>query len=315
MEVKNQWKGWLYLAPAMVILMVFTVYPIFNTIYLGFLEGYDKLGAIGGLKYELGLNNFIEILNPNSYYGELFYRALKNTSLIVIVTVPASTALALIISVALNSIKKFQKFLQTIYFLPYITNTLAIAAVFAIIFQSSDQGVGATAGILNNILTMFGLEAVDWLGGTNYWASMAVIWIYDIWSGLPFKILIILGALQSVNKQCYDAAKIDSTPKHRVLTKITIPLISPTLSYLLITGFIGAFKEYTSVIGLFQTPGSNKMGFDNFMITIVGLIYEFIDGDNAGAFGMAAASAIILLIIIMIFTGINMQLSKKRVHY
>lgn len=316
MEVKNQWKAWLYLAPALIVLIVFTIYPIFNTIFLGFQEGFDQLGVLGGETYEFGFGNFIKILDPNDYFGELFYRALVNTTLIVVVTVPCSIILALLVSVALNSIKPLQKFLQTIYFLPYITNTLAIAAVFAIIFQSSSEGVGATQGILNNLLEMMGMDPIDWLGGTNYWASMAVVFIYDIWAGLPFKILIILGALQSVNKQCYEAAKIDATPKRRVLTKITIPLISPTLSYLLITGFIGAFKEYTSVIGLFSTPSSgNKMGFDNFMITIVGLIYNFIDGDDAGQYGMAAASAIVLLIIIMIFTGINNLLSKKRVHY
>lgn len=313
MEVKNQWKAWIYLLPAIIVLAVFTIYPIFNTIILAFQEGYDKLGVVGGKTYPFGFNNFAQILQPNGYYGELFWNGLKNTALIVILTVIPSTFLALLISVALNSIKAFQKFLQTIYFLPYITNTLAIAAVFAIIFQSSGQS-GAAVGILNNIIEACGGEAVDWLGGSNYWASIAVVCIYDIWAGLPFKILIISGALQSVNKQCYEAAKIDGTPKYRVLTKITIPLISPMLSYLIITGFIGAFKEYTSIIGLFPATG-NQMGNNNFMITIVGLIYNFIDGNDAGMYGFAAAAALILLIIIMIFTGINMLVSKKKVHY
>ncbi len=313
MEVKNQWKGWAYLGPALVVLAIFTIYPIFRTIILAFQEGYNQLEAVGGKTYPWGFNNFVTILNPNGLYGELFYRALKNTSLIVILTVIPSTFLALLIAVALNSIKPLQKILQTIYFLPYITNTLAIAAVFAIIFQSSGQA-GASVGILNNIITACGGEPVDWLNGTNYAASIAVVCIYDIWAGLPFKILILLGALQSVNKQCYEAAKIDGTPKRRVLTRITIPLISPMLSYLIITGFIGAFKEYTSIIGLFPAQG-NKMGEGNFMITIVGLIYHFIDGDKASEFGMASAASLVLLIIIMIFTAINMLVSKKKVHY
>ena len=314
MEVKNQWKAWGYLAPALLILFVFTVYPIFNTLFLAFQEGYDRLGVIGGTTYPWGFKNFAKIVVPGGYYSNLFYDALLNTTVIVVFTVIPSTVLALLISVALNSIKPLQKFLQTIYFLPYITNTLAIAAVFAIIFQSSGDGVGATAGILNNIITTCGGEAVDWLGGTNKIASYVVVCIYDIWAGLPFKILILLGSLQSVNKQCYEAAKIDGTPKRRVLLRITVPLISPMISYLLITGFIGAFKEYTSIIGLFPSTGTD-MGHDNFMITIVGLIYNFIDGDDAGQYGMASAASLVLLAIIMVFTAINLYVSKKKVHY
>ncbi|MDE6946513.1 MAG: sugar ABC transporter permease [Anaeroplasmataceae bacterium] len=314
MELKNQWKGWIYLLPALIVLAVFTVYPIFNTIILAFREGYDRVAIVGGAtNYPWGFKNFTKILNPDGYYGELFYRALGNTTIIVFCTVIPSTLIALLIAVALNSIKPFQKLLQTIYFLPYITNTLAIAAVFQIIFQSSGQ-TGASVGILNNLIEACGGEAIDWLGGTNKPASMAVVCIYDIWSGLPFKILVLLGALQSVNKQCYDAAKIDGTPKRRVLWRITVPLISPMLSYLIITGFIGAFKEYTSIIGLFPAQGT-KMGSGNFMITIVGLIYNFIDGDDVGQYGMASAAALVLLVIIMIFTAINMFVSKKKVHY
>lgn len=312
METKNHWKAWGYLAPALILLAVFTFYPLINTVILSFRENYNQLQAINGTEFSWGFSNYTQVLNFGTPQGELFFRALKNTSLIVIITVPLSTFLALLVAVALNSIKPLQKILQTIYFLPYITNTLAIAAVFAVMFQSASKGTIGTAGVLNNILEWMNIPPVDWLGGTNYWASIAVICIYDVWAGLPFKILILLGALQSVNKQCYEAAKIDATPKRRVLTKITVPLISPMISYLLITGFIGAFKEYTSVVGLF----GEGMGTNYSMITIVGYIYRFIDGDTyAASYGVASAASLILLVIIMAFTAVNMFVSKKKVHY
>ncbi len=316
METRNHLKAWIYLAPALLVLLVFTLYPIINTLIMAFQNGYDMLAVRGGATYQFGVSNFVTVLDFSKPQGKLFLRALQNTAIIVFITVPLSTIIALLIAVALNSIKPFQKILQTIYFLPYITNTLAIAAVFAIIFQSAGAGAGATAGLLNNILAFFGQKPVDWLGGTNYWASIGVVIIYDVWAGLPFKILVLTGALQSVNKQCYEAAKIDGTPRRRVLTKITVPLISPMIFYLFVTGFIGAFKEYTSVVGLFSAPGSESMGFDNYMITIVGFIYRYIDGDKyAGQYGVASAAALILLVIIMFFTAINFFVGKKRVHY
>ena len=345
---ENQ-KGFLYLLPALIVLIVFTVYPLINTLILSFIEGYDSLQASNpgfDLEFNIGFKNFAEVLglrtgetnipfeswihdvgqilignNNNvelvvSYQTELFWAGLRNTVVIVALTVIPSVLISLLVAVALNSIKPLQKFFQTVFFLPYLTNTLAIAAVFQIMFQSPDpNSVAGVQGLINNVVEFFGGTPIDWLGGTNYWASIAVVVIHSIWSGLAFKVLIILGALQNVNKQCYDAAKIDGTSKGRVLRKITVPLISPMLAYLVVTGFIGAFKEYSAVLGLFNTGINNDMGTNNFMITIVGFIYQYIDGNFAGQYGMASAASFILLVIIMIFTLINMQINKKKVHY
>lgn len=340
--VRNQ-KGYLYLLPALIVLVIFTFYPLVNTLLLSFREGYDRLIITNpdiDAAFNLGIGNFTNVLKGSvdvtwaewchdvgmifagktqeviyiSYQAQLFWMALRNTIVIVFLTVIPSVLIALLIAVALNSIKPLQKLFQTIFFLPYLTNTLAIAAVFQIMFQSAG-GAASVQGIINNVIEFFGGTQVDWLNGSNYWASVAVVVIYSIWNGLAFKILILMGALQSVNKQCYEAAKIDGTPKRRVLTKITVPLISPMIAYLLVTGFIGAFKEYTAVLGLFSSPGSTAMGNNNFMITIVGYIYQYIDGSYAGEYGIASAASLILLVIIMIFTAINMYVSKKKVHY
>ena len=148
MEVKNQKKAWLYLLPVLIVLAVFTFYPIIMSFVWAFLEGYRLNTPISGV----GIQNFIEIFKAEDVIiGNNFLRALQNTAIIAFVTVPCSTILALLISVALNSIKPLQKALQTIYFLPYITNTLAIGAVFALIFSNPTQTSG---GIVNDILKM-----------------------------------------------------------------------------------------------------------------------------------------------------------------
>ena len=305
-ESKHQWKAWLYLAPAIVLLLVFTVWPIINTVRLGFLNDYNSLSEVGG-----AIKNFQTVIGDSG-----FKTALKNTMLLCLFTVPISTILALLIAVALNSIKPLQKVLQTIFFLPYVTNSIAIGMVFAAMFNIIGmphmERLIQTKGIVNNVIELFGGHYVNWINqGSEYWANMFVMIVYIVWNALPFKILVLLGGLQGINKQYYDAAKVDSTPRWRVFTKITVPLLSPMIAYVVITGFIGGFKEYTSIVGIFgETMG--PAGDAGRMNTIVGMIYDALPKSN---YGVASAAALILFAIIFVVTMINMQVSKKRVHY
>ena len=306
----DKWKGWIYLAPALVLLLVFTVWPIINTVRIAFLEGYSTLGEIGGGSYPLGFGNFKKVVDYSKFWSNL-----KNTMLLTVITVPLSTIIALLIAVCLNSIKWFNKFLQTIYFLPYVTNSIAIGMVFAAMFNVSRNGLGEyeSIGILNNILGWFNIAPIDWINGTSSWeANMFVMVFYIVWNALPFKILILLGGLQSVNKQYYDAAKIDSTPKWRVFTRVTVPLLSPMIAYVVITGFIGGFKEYSSIVGVF---GENMGPIDYEMGTMVGYIYYALYKGGRGAEGRAAAAALILFAIIFAVTLVNLYVSKKKTHY
>lgn len=310
-DSKNQWKAWLYLSPAIVLLLVFTVWPIFNTLRMAFLDGYGNMAAIGGQTFQFGINNFLKVVQ----YKE-FLQCLQNTALLCVTTVPISTTLALLIAVALNSIKPLQKTLQTIFFLPYVTNSIAIGMVFAAMFNivGLKQGntVADTWGIINNVIQFFGGEPVNWINaGSSYIANITVMIVYIVWNALPFKILILLGGLQSINKQYYDAAKVDGTPKGRVLTRITIPLLSPMLAYVIITGFIGGFKEYSSIVGIF----GEKMGpADDAgrLNTMVGFVYDALERDRQGR---ASAAALILFAIILVVTIINNKFIKKHVHY
>ena len=310
---RQQWKAWLYLSPAIILLLVFTVWPIINTVLMAFQNGYSANMAKIGVTFDLGIQNFIDVLAYGKFMNNLF-----NTMILCVATVPLSTILALLIAVALNSIKPLQRTLQTIYFLPYVTNSIAIGMVFAAMFNivgsfhGTENEIIVTAGIINNVLEFLGFESVNWINaGSSYLANMTVMIIYIVWNALPFKILVLLGGLQSINKQYYDAAKVDGTPRRRVFTHITVPLLSPMLAYVIITGFIGGFKEYTSIVGIFGEtlgPADDARRLN----TMVGFIYDSLSTNKQGR---ASAAALILFGIILVVTLINNQVSKKRVHY
>ena len=310
---KHQWKAWIYLAPALALLLVFTVWPIINTFRMSLLEGYSGLKAAAGESFQLGFGNFVKVIKYRK-----FLNCLKNTVLLCLWTVPISTLLALLIAVALNSIKPLQKALQTIFFLPYVTNSIAIGMVFAAMFNivgsfyGTENEIVVTAGIINNIIEFFGGKRVNWINyGSTYTANMVVMIVYIVWNALPFKILVLLGGLQAINKQYYEAAKVDSTPRWRVFTRITVPLVSPMLAYVIITGFIGGFKEYTSIVGIFgETMGPPNDG--GRLNTMFGFIYASLSSNIQGR---ASAAALILFGIILVVTLINLWVSKKRVHY
>ncbi|MBQ7817313.1 MAG: sugar ABC transporter permease [Oscillospiraceae bacterium] len=308
---KQQWKAWLYLSPAIVLLLVFTVWPIFNTVRMAFLENYSGLKAAGGMVFEFGVGNFQKVIEYKR-----FIECLTNTVLLCVLTVPISTLLALLIAVTLNSIKPLQKLLQTIFFLPYVTNSIAIGMVFAAMFNIiglRPDGVTAdTWGIINNVIQFFGGKPVNWINqGSQYWANMTVMVVYIVWNALPFKILVLLGGLQSINKQYYDAAKVDGTPRKRVFTRITVPLLSPMLAYVIITGFIGGFKEYSSIVGIFgETMGPPDA--ERRLNTMVGFIYDALSSNSQGR---ASAAALILFGIILLVTLFNNHVIKKHTHY
>ncbi len=312
-ESKQQWKAWIYLAPAIVLLLIFTVWPIINTVSMAFMEDYSGLANIGGdTSFHVGIGNFVKVAQNAE-----FQSALVNTMLLCLITVPVSTLLALLIAVALHAIKPLQKALQTVFFLPYVTNSIAIGMVFAAMFNvigsvGTRRPLISSYGIVNDMIRFFDGNWVNWINsGSEYWANMFVLFVYIIWNALPFKILILLGGLTSINKQYYEAAKVDSTPRWRVLWRITVPLLSPMLAYVIITGFISGFKEYTSIVGIYG-ESMGPVHAPHRLNTMVGLIYDSLASNNQGR---ASAAALILFGIILVVTLINLWVSKKRVHY
>ena len=294
---KRNWKAWLYLLPAIAFLGVFMVYPLVDVFVYSFEEGYNSASQT---YFGIGAYNYQYILRD-----PYFLQAVKNTFILVIITVPVSTGLALLISVGLNSIQKLKELYQTIYFLPYVTNTLAVGLVFMILFKQTPY----SEGMVNLLINWFGGESVDFITGP-YWAKMFVLCFYTVWVVLPFKILILTSALASVNQDYYRAAKVDGTGKWRIFYKITLPMISPMVFYLVITGFIGAFKAYSDSVALFGTD-LNAAG----MNTIVGYVYDMLYGNAGGYPSYASAAAIVLFAIVLTITVINLLVSRKHVHY
>jgi len=307
----NTIGGWAFVLPAVIAMAIFTFYPIVNSFVSAFIQDYEA-GVIGQ-NLTFGFENFRKvIMNETGSTGIEFIVALKNTLIIAIISVPVSTLLALLIAVALNSIKPLQKLYQTVLFLPYLTNALSMGAVFATFFdvigtkRMRDSG-RASYGLVNDIIMAFGGQWQDWLSTGNEFGNLFVVIIYSIWAGLPFKILILFSAIQGVNKQYYDAAKVDGASKSKTLWKVTVPLISPMLSYLLVTGMMGGLKAYSSIVGIWDAKmNQGEMG------TMVGYVYACIQNNQTG---YAAAGSLILFAIIMAFTAVNMYLSKKHVHY
>ena len=295
--MKNSLKAWLYLLPALLFLGVFLIYPLVDVLIYSFEEGYN---STSGTYFGVGFYNYSYVL-----HDPFFLKALRNTVLLVLITVPLSTGLALLISLGLSSIKALRKFFQTVYFLPYVTNTLAVGLVFMILFKKTPY----SDGLMNLLLRLFGMGPVDFIDGP-YWAKMFVLCFYTVWVVMPFKILILTSALASVKDDYYKAARIDATPRFRVFTRITLPMISPMLFSLIITGFIGAFKAYSDAVALF---GVNLNAAE--MNTIVGYVYDMLYGDSGGYPSYAAAAALILFVIVLTVTTINLTVSRKHVFY
>lgn len=290
-------KPWLYLLPAMLFLGVFMVYPLIDVFIYSVEEGFNFASQT---YFGVGLYNYQYVLRD-----PYFLQAVKNTFILVIITVPISTGLGLLISVGLNSITKLRELYQTIYFLPYVTNTLAVGLVFMILFKQTPY----SEGMVNLLINWFGGASVDFITGP-YWAKMFVLCFYTVWVVLPFKILILTSALASVGEVYYNAAKVDGASKWRMFTRITLPMISPMIFYLVVTGFIGAFKAYSDAVALFGTD-LNAAG----MNTIVGYVYDMLYGNAGGYPSYASAAAIILFAIVLTITTINLLVSRKHVHY
>lgn len=292
-----RFKGWLYLLPAILFLGLFLVYPLLDVFIYSFEEGYNFTSQT---YWGLGFYNYSYVL-----HDPYFLQAVKNTFILVAVTVPISTGLALLISVALTSITPLRNAFQTIYFLPYVTNTLAVGLVFMILFQKTPY----SDGMINLLISFFGGSSIDFMDGP-YWAKMFVLCVYTIWVVMPFKILILTSALSSFNEEYYHAARVDGTPKWRIFFRITLPMISPMIFYLVITGFIGAFKAYSDAVALFGTD-LNAAG----MNTIVGYVYDMLYGDSGGYPSYASAAAILLFAVVLTITCINLLISKRKIHH
>lgn len=306
------YSAYLYLLPAFILMLVFIIYPTVNTLITSFKYDYKFLTG-DFLKFSAA--HYKEI-----FQDPVFLRACINTLFMAFVCVPCSMLLSLAVALALNSSKRFQELLATMYYLPQVTNVIAAGFVFALIFNNH-------YGLLNTVLGWFGMDPVAWITGKgiagdpalytqSYLKCLFILFCYSMWSGLSLKVILLLGGLKSINPQYYQAAQLDGTSRWKVLRKITLPLLSPTTVYVYITSSITAFKAYSAVVALFGNSYGPAGDSSKMMITLVGYIIDQLGSYiDAGAVSLASAAAVILLAAIMILTGIQMKITERKVHY
>ena len=289
---KETAKAYLYLAPALIVLAIFVVYPLIMAFRMSMYESYNFYKDIGT---GFGFASFKRVLKDPD-----FHIAIKNTLFIAFVAMPASLLISLLIALAINSIKKLQALFQTFFFMPYVTSIIAIGIVFRWLLHSN-------YGLVNYILGVFGIDPVKWLNDPK--VSVFALSIYFIWNGLAFKTLIFLVGLKNIPKFYYNAARVDGAGSRRIFFRITLPMLSPTVMFLTVVSLIDAFKVYNETFALFGELG----GRANSGYTVVFYIYRTFYW--AGRMHTAAAAAVILFAFILVITMLQLWLSRKLVHY
>lgn len=276
-----------YLLPSLLIISVFQIYPIIKSFLMGF---YTKFDYLSGNVEKMGLDNFAFVLKDPE-----FLLALKNTFVFAVFSVPLGIIFALVFALILDSNIKFKKFFRSVYFLPFVTSTTAIAIMWKWMLNKD-------YGLINALLAVLGMPKIAWLTDPNMTIPMLIV--LSIWKGLGYKIIIILAGLQNVDKKYINAGKIDGANNIKRIFNITIPIIRPVLIFLFITSLIGSFKLFDEIYIMYQQkPGPLRSG-----LTIV--YYIFDKFYRHWEFATAAAAAFILFIIILAVTLIQFLIIK-----
>ncbi|EFR30472.1 carbohydrate ABC transporter permease [Eremococcus coleocola] len=281
-SLKSSFHALLYLLPMLIFIGIFTVYPIFKSIAMSFYVDYNM---ITGEMDSVGLDNYKVILSDPK-----FFKAIKNTMLYVVGVVPASIIISMVIAIMLNSIPKLQGFFRSIYFLPFVTSTVAISVVWSWLYHSK-------YGLINYGLSFLGIDPINWLNSPKN-AMLAVI-IMAIWKGLGFNILLFLVGLGNIDDVYYQAAKVDGANTWSRFKNITLPLLRPTIFLLSIVGIINSFKVFDEVFALF----SGRPGPAGSATTMVYYLFQKFYAQFK--YGQAAASGIILFLIVLVLTLIQ----------
>lgn len=298
-------KHWWYLSPALIVLIIFTFFPLTKTFIISLSKDYNKFNDY--FEAAFSFDNY-----RNVFKDQEFRRSLYNTLILVFFTVPISLFIALLISLILNSIhKRFLKdFFKTFFFLPLLSNTVIMGMVFSVIFYYNFGIANHNQGLFNSLITFFGFTPKNWVTITApYPNKMFVLILYNIWVRLPFKIFVFVLALQDINKSYYEAAKIDGATRFRILLKITLPLLIPIIFYQFIIEMLAIFKEYESIIGIFANNNNYEIR------TIVGYIYAQSSNYSYHSYSKGAAAAMILFFISFLFTFLSFYFSKKKINY
>lgn len=284
----NKAEPWLYLAPFLIFIILFTLYPVINVFIISFKENYSYLR---GTFTHINFDNYKYVLSD-----EKFTSALRNTGLYVLFVVPLSTAIALFFAHLLNKKLRGSAIFQTAFFLPMVTSVTAVGLIWRLMYNQQ-------YGIINWILSKFGIEKIGWVTESK-WSLMALI-IFGIWNILPFTIIILLSGMQNIDEMYYTAARVDGAKPARIFFRITVPLLSPTIFLVAIVNTISCFKVFSELYPLFNgKPGP----YYNLYTVVYYIRYAMMEKRK---YGYAAAAAVILFLCIMLVTLLELQLKKR----
>lgn len=286
------WEPALYAAPFLLVCMTFVIWPVINVFFTSFYENYD---FINNTYESIGFESFKQLFSDR-----YFLSSLKNTLLYVFITVPISTAFALLFASLLNQKIKAGGIFQTAYFLPLVTSSIAIGLVWKYMFN-------ADYGVINSIMNMFGFSGLEWLRQPD--DAMAALCVFGIWRALPTSIIMFMSGLQAIDTRYYIAARLDGAGSFKQFRRVTLPLLSPTLALVICTRVISASKVFNEVFVLWNSePGPARS-----LYTVVFYIYEsfFVNWK----IGLASAAALVLFGIVFILTLVQLFVQKKLVFY
>ena len=287
-EFFNKVEPWLYLAPFLIFIIIFTLYPVINVFAISFKQNYSYLrGTFSAINFE----NYKYVLTDDK-----FTSALRNTGLYVLFVVPVSTAIAIFFANLLNKKLAGSAVFQTAFFLPMVTSVTAVGLIWRIMYNQQ-------YGIINWVLTKFGIEKIGWVTESKW--SLAALIIFGIWNILPFTIIILLSGMQNIDKMYYTAARVDGAKPARIFFRITVPLLSPTIFLVCIVNTISCFKVFSELYPLFNgKPGP----YFNLYTVVYYIRYAMMEKRK---YGYAAAAAVILFLCIMIVTLLELYLKKR----
>ncbi|RUT46221.1 sugar ABC transporter permease [Paenibacillus anaericanus] len=291
MGAREQFAGYLFVAPLMIGLIVLTLIPVVASLLLSF-TNWNFVAGIGAIEFA-GLNNFVRL-----FHDDVFMKSLLN-NLIFIITVPITLVVSLILAILIDKHVYFKGAFKVIYFLPYISSVVALAMVWQVLFHPS-------LGPVNNFLMSIGFDnPPKWLADIDY--ALPSLMMIQVWIMLGYNIIIFIAGLQSIPKDLYEAADIDGANTWVKFRSITVPCISPTTFFLLVTGIIGTFKIFDLIQVLTQGGPANSTSV---------IVYELYDtAFNQLKTGYASSMALILFLICLIITGLQMLAQKKWVNY
>lgn len=307
-------QAWLFVLPAVIVLGIFQIFPAIAAFYMSLFKWDVVQGAFRGL------GNYSDWLYDNSIRSPDFWRSLSTTFAYVIFTVPLQIALALVLAYLLFQKMRGRGLYRTVYYLPYVTSFVAAAAVFVWVFHPNYGLINEVIGLLgigpqrwldepNGIFDIaasaFGVKLPGWLAGPSL--ALVVLSLVTIWHYLGYNVVIFLAGLSNISPEYYEAARLDGASERQLFTKITLPLLSPTTFFVFTVASIGVLRSFDSVYVL-----TNGGPLDTTR-TVTLLVFK--TAFQQAQFGLGAALAFILTLIILLFTLIQFRVLGRRVTY